>query len=123
MQTRGVCKQRTNDYEPANISASFISVYGRQWKFTLKLTLLQDLHHRKWHIKGKLKTWRAEKCKPGIRANNAPTATNRKTYRYPSSPYRAVSGNSCKFAAKVNPGAGFAPTEMAYQQKAKAMEG
>ena len=34
----------------------------------------------------------------------------------------AVSGNSRKFDAKINLGAGFAPTQIAYQQKAKALE-
>ena len=73
-------------------------------------------------MKRKLKPWRAEKCEPRICVNNAPTVTNRRTYRSRSSPYGAVRWNSRKFAAKVNLSAGFAQTKIAYQRKAKAME-
>ena len=34
MQTRDLCKQRTNGYEPETISVSFIAVWCRQMKFT-----------------------------------------------------------------------------------------
>ena len=44
------------------------------------------------------------------------------TYRYSAPSYWAVSGNSRKFVAKVNLGAGFAQTKIVYQRKAKAME-
>ena len=69
----------------------------------LKLTLVQDLHQRKLHIKRKLEPWRAEKCTPRVSGNNAPVFTNRKTYRSPASPYtiKSVGGNSRKFDAKV----------------------
>ena len=57
----------------------------------------------------------------GLR-NQRTKVTDRETYRFPASPYRTVMENSRKFDAKINLGAGFAPMQIAYQQKDEALE-
>ena len=70
----------------------------------------------------KAKALESSKWNSGVCAINAPKVTGRETYRYPASPSKTVMGNSRKFDALIKHGARFALTQIADQQKAKALE-